>query len=410
MKISDEERRNIERRYNAMKPYLSNERLKRIFAASEAKIIGHGGRKILSEITGLTDATISRGIYEIDNPETVDHTSIRAKGGGRKTIEEVQPGTEAALKKLLDESTCGSPESPLKWTKLSLHNVANALNDMGYSVSYKTVHALASKMGYSMQGNQKAIEGGSQHPDRDAQFEHISKTTKEFQEKEQPVISVDTKKKENVGNYKNGGKEWRPKGNPIEVNVHDFQDKELGAVRPYGVYDISKNEAWVNVGTDKDTAEFAVESIRKWWYKMGSICYPDAKQLLITADGGGSNSSRSRLWKHEIQKLANELQIEISVCHYPPGTSKWNKIEHRLFSYISHNWRGRPLVSHEVIVNLISSTKTKTGLIVNCELDENKYEKGIKISDKEMAAINIKRNEFHGEDWNYTIKPQNTTG
>ena len=267
------------------------------------------------------------------------------------------------------------------------------------------MHRLLSEMNYSMQGNMKMMEGNSQHVDRDEQFKHINKRVEEFQAKGQPVISVDTKKKELIGNYKNGGKEYRHKGDPRKVNAHDFENKDLGSVRPYGVYDIANNEGWINVGTDKDTAMFAVESIRKWWYTMGKENYPCASDLLITADGGGSNSSRGRLWKIELQKLSTEIGIAVSVCHFPPGTSKWNKVEHRLFAYISQNWRGRPLESHEVVVNLIGSTKTKTGLNVRCVLDLNKYEKGIKISDEQMSALNISQNDFCG-NWNYTIKPK----
>lgn len=401
--ISELEERNISERYTRIKPFLYNEQLKRVFAAAEARIIGYGGISILNRITGIDRETISKGLKEIESDDNADKTRIRAVGGGRKKLEEIDPQVKEDLEKLMDSSTCGSPESALKWTKKSLHNIEEELNKIGHEISHTTVYRLLSEMDYSMQGNQKAIEGNSQHADRNEQFEYINSMVKEYQDKEQPVISVDTKKKELIGNYKNGGKEYCPKGQPKKVNGHDFEDEKLGSVRPYGVYDIKKNQGWVNIGTDKDTAMFAVESIRKWWYTMGKENYPNATELLITADGGGSNSSRTRLWKYELQKLSSELDINITVCHYPPGTSKWNAIEHRMFSYISQNWRGRPLESHEVIINLIGSTTTKKGLNIRCELDTNKYEKGIKIDDEQMERINIIRNNFHGE-WNYTIK------
>ena len=316
----------------------------------------------------------------------------------------INPEIKEKLEKIMDSSTCGSPESALKWTKKSLHNIEEELKKMGYEVSHTTVHRLLTELDYSMQGNQKAIEGNSQHPDRNEQFEHINCKVKEFQNKGQPVISVDTKKKELVGNYKNGGKEHCPKGEPTKVNGHDFEDKTKGSVRPYGVYDRQNNQGWVNIGTDKDTAQFAVESIRRWWHTLGHDNYPNASAILITADGGGSNGSRVKLWKYELQKLATELKLDISVCHYPPGTSKWNLIEHRMFSYISQNWRGRPLESHEVIINLIGSTTTKKGLNIKCMLDKNTYEKGIKITDEQLESINITRDAVLG-NWNYTIKP-----
>lgn len=397
-------KRLIEERYKAMKPFLVNEQLKRVFAASEAKAIGYGGITILHEITGLNRQTIKRGLEEIENADDLDLTRIRKEGGGRKRIEEVHEGIKERLEELLNSSTCGDPQSALKWCKKSLHNLADELTKEGYPVSHMTVHSMLNEMGYSMQGNRKAIEGNSQHPDRNEQFLIINQKVNEFQDKELPVISIDTKKKELVGNYMNDGREYSPKGEPTEVNGHDFEDKKKGSVRPYGVYDITNKQGWVNVGTDKDTAEFAAESIRRWWYKIGSINYPDSKEMLITADGGGSNSSRTRLWKYELQKLVDEINVEISVCHYPPGTSKWNKIEHQMFSHISQNWRGRPLISHEVIINLIGSTTTKKGLKIECELDENKYKAGIKITDEQMDSINIVRYEKLG-NWNYTIKP-----
>jgi transposase len=401
--ISEQEMNNIQLRYEAIKPYLTNEQIRRAYVAAEAKVIGRGGVAIMNRITGINRATITSGVNELKNSQEIDTSRIRRRGGGRKKLEDINPDIKNDLIALLESSTCGNPESPLKWTKKSLHNLKDELQAMGYSVSHMTVHRLLKELGYSMQGNQKALEGNSQHPDRNEQFEHINSTVKCYQEKNQPVISVDTKKKELVGNYLNKGQEYHPIGQAPQVNCHDFEDKETGSVRPYGVYDIKNNEGWVNVGTDKDTATFAVESIRRWWYSMGCKSYPDATELLITADGGGSNGSRIRLWKYELQKLANELQIDISVCHFPPGTSKWNYIEHKMFAHISHNWRGRPLESHDVIINLIGHTKTKAGLTINCALDSNKYEKGIKISDEQMEQINLVKHSFCG-NWNYTIK------
>jgi hypothetical protein len=309
------------------------------------------------------------------------------------------------LERLVEPVTRGDPESPLRWTCKSLRKLAAELNGMGHRTSQHLVAQLLHDLGYSLQANRKTLEGAS-HPDRDAQFGHINDQVQGFQASGDPVISVDTKKKELVGDFKNGGREWRPQGQPEEVRVHDFVIKELGKVSPYGVYDVAKNAGWVSVGVDHDTATFAVESIRRWWNSMGRTEYPGAKRLLITADGGGSNGSRIRLWKVELQKLANETGLPISVCHLPPGTSKWNKIEHRLFAYISQNWRGKPLVSHEVIVNLIAATTTKTGLSVRCQLDTNAYPAGQKVSDQEMALIQIQQDDFHGE-WNYTILPAN---
>lgn len=401
--ISEQEEKNIAERYKLIKPFLYNEQQRRVFAASEASVIGRGGITMLSRITGLDRETISRGLKEIENSESIDISRIRAVGGGRKKIEEVEPKIKEELEKLMVSSTCGNPESALKWTKKSLHNIEDELKSMGYEISHTTVYRLLKELDYSMQGNQKAIEGNSQHPDRNEQFEHINSKVKEFQDKGQPVISVDTKKKELIGNFKNNGKEYLPKGQPIKVNGHDFEDKNKGSVRPYGVYDIKNNQGWVNIGTDKDTAMFAVESIRRWWYTLGYENYPKATEILITADGGGSNGSRIKLWKYELQKLANEINLDITVTHYPPGTSKWNLIEHRMFSYISQNWRGRPLESHEVIINLIGSTTTKKGLTIKCALDENTYEKGIKISDEQMSSVNLIKDDVLG-NWNYTIK------
>jgi len=339
------------------------------------------------------------------NDEMVETERIHRPGGGRKRTVDTDPTLRSDLEKLVDPTTRGEPNSPLRWTCKSTRKLAAALNEMGHYTSERMVCKLLHEMGYSLQANRKTQEGSS-HPDRNAQFEYISKTVQMFQKDEQPVISVDTKKKELVGDFKNVGQEWQPKKAPEPVRVYDFPDKELGKVSPYGVYDMALNNAWVNVGTDHDTAAFAVESIRGWWYSMGRKTYPEAKRLLITADGGGSNSSRSRLWKTELQRLSNETGLSITVCHFPPGTSKWNKIEHRLFSYISQNWRGKPLVSHETIVNLIANTTTSAGLTVQAQLDQNKYPKGIKISDEELAQVNLKQKPFHGQ-WNYTISPNN---
>ena len=327
---------------------------------------------------------------------------IRRTGAGRKSLKKKDKSLLDALKYLVETGTMGDPESPLLWTTQSLRKLAATLQANGHKVGHVTVGTLLAEQGYSLQGNKKTLEGTS-HPDRDAQFQFIAARTKSNQEEGQPVISVDTKKKEIVGLYKNGGKAYRPKGDPVKVKVHDFMDKELGKVAPYGVYDLTSNEAWVNVGTDHDTSVFAVESIRRWWYVMGRERYPDAKRLMITADSGGSNGARVRLWKVELQKFANETGLEIFVSHFPPGTSKWNKIEHRLFSAISLNWRGRPLVSHEVIVSLIENTTTRTGIKVRASLDMNQYPNGIKVADAEMKSLCYHPDSFHGE-WNYFIK------
>lgn len=327
---------------------------------------------------------------------------IRRAGAGRKAVKETDETLLDALRNLVENGTMGDPESPLLWTTQSLRTLAAILRTNGHNVGHVTIGNLLAEQGYSLQGNKKNLEGMF-HPDRDAQFQFIAARAKDHQKNGQPVISVDTKKKELVGPYKNTGKSYRPKGEPVKVNVHDFKDKELGKVAPYGVYDLANNDAWVNVWTDHDTAAFAVESIRRWWYMMGKTRYPDATQLMITADSGGSNGARVRLWKVELQKLANETGLEIQVSHFPPGTSKWNKIEHRLFSAISLNWRGQPLVSHEVIINLIESTTTSTGLKVRASLDTNHYPKGIKVQDVEMKALSFHPESFHG-DWNYSIK------
>lgn len=392
----------IKQRFDTMSPFF-NERQRRLFAAAEATSYGEGGIREVAKALGMSESTVRRGVAELENPESIEPQRVRRPGGGRKRTVDTDPTLRSDLEKLLESTTRGEPQSPLRWTCKSTHNLANELTAMGHQTSNRMVYELLQEMGYSLQANRKTQEGGS-HPDRNKQFEHINEQVQAFQEKGQPVISVDTKKKELVGDFKNAGQEWRPKGDPEHVRVHDFVIPELGKVAPYGVYDIGRNDAWVNVGTDHDTATFAIASIRGWWSSMGKEAYPEATQLLITADGGGSNSSRSRLWKRELQNLANETGLSVHVCHFPPGTSKWNKVEHRLFSQITQNWRGKPLTSHDVVVNLIANTSTTKGLKVRCNLDTNRYEKGIKVSDDELAQVNLKRNDFHGE-WNYEIAP-----
>lgn len=398
----------ITARYRTLEGVL-DERQRRLYAAAEAKVLGHGGVKRVHEATGVARGSILAGLKELEQEPkdlTVDGRRIRRPGAGRKKLVEQDPGVREALGRLVEPVTRGDPELPLRWTCKSLMQLARELNGHGHTISHVSVGALLKELGYSLQGNRKTLEGGD-HPDRNAQFEYINGKVEAALSAEQPVISVDTKKKELVGQYKNGGKEWRPQGQPEDVKVHDFVDKELGRANPYGVYDLGNNSAWVSVGTDHDTASFAVATIRSWWLAMGKALYPGAKELLITADGGGSNGSRVRLWKLELQRLADELSIPIRISHFPPGTSKWNKIEHRLFSFISLNWRGKPLVSHEVIVNLIAATTTRRGLTVRAELDPTLYPKGVKVSDEEFAAICLTRDEFHGE-WNYVITPSTT--
>jgi len=374
--------------------------------ATESKVLGHGGIGIVSKLTGVSRTTISAGLRELKNPDLIDTNRIRKKGGGRKKEVEKLPGIVKELEKLIEPALRGEPDSPLMWTSKSLRKLSVELKLKGFNVSHKLVGEILKANGFSLQANRKTDEGKG-HPDRNAQFEHIHLKVKDFQENNQPVISVDAKKKELVGNFKNNGKEWHKEKEPEKVKVYDFLSDAEGKAIPYGVYDLSQNNGWVSVGIDHDTAEFAVETIKKWWTKMGKPTYPNAERLLITADGGGSNSSRSRLWKKEIQKLSNETGLIIDVCHFPPATSKWNKIEHRLFSYISQNWRGKPLVSYQAIVSLIASTKTEKGLEVTCELDTRTYDTGIKITDAEMEIINLEKNDFHGE-WNYKIKPNQT--
>ena len=387
-------------------PHL-NEKQRRILAAAEARSLGYGGVQKISEFTGLSRPTIYRGLHDLDETtgKKADITRVRNPGGGRKRISEVHPDLLAALEDLIEPSTRGDPESSLRWTCKSVRTLALELKKQGFSVSYPTVASILHEQEYSLQANRKTSEGKADHPDRDLQFRHINKQVNKFLSQSIPVVSVDTKKKELVGNYKNDGKNWRKKGEYQSVLSHDFPDPKVPKAVPYGVYDIGDNTGWVNVGIDADTAEFAVESIRQWWRRLGKKKYSKAGALMICADSGGSNAHRSHLWKRELQKLANQLKITISVCHFPPGTSKWNKIEHRLFSYITMNWRGHPLVSYETVINLIASRKTKTGLQVKARLDKKTYERGIKVPKKELDLINIKRDKFHGE-WNYSISPQ----
>ena len=396
----------VETKYRALAA-LMDERMRRQWAAAEARAYGWGGLQAVSAVIRMSPNTIRKGLAELaareKNPQAPVDPYLRRKGGGRKRRSEADPGLQEALEWLVEPLTRGDPESPLRWTCKSTTHLAEELSRLGHPVSPRTVGRLLNADGYSLQSNRKTQEGES-HPDRNAQFEFINLAVKQFQRRRQPVISVDTKKKELVGPFKNGGREWQPKGEPEQVRVHDFLDKELGKAIPYGVFDLSENQGWVSVGIDHDTAQFAAQAIRRWWKKMGARRYRNARELLITADGGGSNASRSRLWKVALQDLARQLEIPIQVCHFPPGTSKWNKIEHRMFSHITQNWRGRPLVSHEVIIQLIANTTTKTGLKIYAELDSGFYPIGIKVSDAELATLNLKRADFHG-DWNYTLLP-----
>ncbi|MGH7861755.1 MAG: ISAzo13 family transposase [Candidatus Dormibacteraceae bacterium] len=392
----------IKRRFDVLAPVL-DERMRRLVAAAEARAIGWGGVTAVARATGVSRRAIGEGLQELSEAPEGTKRRVRREGAGRKKVVATDPTLLGDLERLVEPVTRGDPESPLRWTCKSVRKLATELRAMGHRTSHGLVAGLLRELGYSLQANRKVREGGD-HPDRDAQFRHINEQAEAFQASGDPVISVDTKKKELVGDFKNGGREWRPEGDPEEVRVHDFVIPELGKVSPYGVYDVARDAGWVNVGTDHDTATFAVESIRRWWTSMGRLAYPRAARLLITADGGGSNGSRVRLWKVELQKLADETGLAISVSHLPPGTSKWNKIEHRLFSFISQNWRGKPLVSHEVIVNLIAATTTKTGLTVRCELDRNAYPAGRKVSDEELAQVRLQHADFHGE-WNYMIHP-----
>ena len=393
----------IRQRFEALDPVL-DEQARRRFAAAEANALGRGGVTLVSNVTGIARSTINRGIAEIAQNRSAGVGRVRRPGGGRKSKTQEDPTLLVDLQKLLEASTRGDPMSPLLWTSKSLDKLCAALSDMGHEVCPNVVAKLLRKLGYSLQSNRKTREG-SKHPDRDAQFQYLDARMKEHVSEQSPVISVDTKKKELVGDFKNGGRELRLKASPEQVRVHDFIDPELGRAVPYGIYDIADNKGWVSVGVDHDTAAFAVNTIRTWWRTMGRARYPAAKRLMITADGGGSNGARVRLWKIELQKLVDEIGIPVTVCHLPPGTSKWNKIEHRLFSFITKNWRGKPLVSHQAIVQLIGATTTAKGLEVRAELDTNTYPAGVKVSDAEMATLAIERHDFHGE-WNYTLRPR----
>lgn len=410
MLIEDSIIESIRIRFNKL-AWTLDERMRRLFAAAEASALGRGGITKVAQATGVSRRAIHVGLQELsDLKEPVENSPkrIRKKGAGRKSVIQTDVGLMSALEKLVEPMTRGDPESPLRWTCKSLRTLAGELAANGHPVSYPVVGDLLHELGYSLQANRKVLEGAD-HPDRNAQFEFISEQTTQQLMAGNPVISVDTKKKELVGAYKNNGTTWCPEGKPEQVKVHDFVDKALGRANPYGVYDVGSNTGWVSVGTDHDTASFAVETIRRWWGTMGKQCYPAASELMITADGGGSNGSRVRLWKMELQRLADEIRIPIHVSHLPHGTSKWNKIEHRLFSYISMNWRGQPLVSHEVIINLIAGTTTRKGLKVHAELDDSLYPAGIKVSDDEFKQIHLTRNTFHGE-WNYRIDPRSIVG
>ena len=399
----------IEAKFQALSGRLDEASL-RLWTAVEARSLGRGGISAVTKATGFSRTTIHAGLAELNTGARVPVTPpgtrprIRAPGGGRKKLTSKDARLLDDLDALVEPTARGDPVSPLRWTCKSTRRLAEELRAQGHEVSQRTVCDLLTQMNYSLQSPRKTREGG-QHADRDAQFMHIARTVSDYQATSDPVISVDTKKKELIGDFKNGGREWQPQGQPETVRVHDFVDPELGKVAPYGVYDLTNNAGWVSVGIDHDTAEFAVESIRRWWCEMGEASYPQARRLLITADGGGSNGHRVRLWKRELQRLADELNLTIQVCHFPPGTSKWNKIEHRMFCHITANWRGRPLVSRQVVVNLIGNTRTREGLQIKAALDENTYTKGIKVSDEELASLALERDEFHGE-WNYRFRPR----
>jgi len=401
--------RQIKTRYRALEA-LMDERMRRRWAATEAQTYGRGGVSAVSSATGMSRNTIRKGLAELaarkKKPRAPVDARIRQKGGGRKRLTETDPGLAQALDRLVEPTTRGDPMSPLRWTCKSTMNLAEALRRQGHAVGAWTVGAMLREAGYSLQGNRKTKEGGS-HPARNAQFEYINVSVERFQQRGQPVISVDTKKKELVGPFKNGGREWQPKGEPEEVVIHDFVDEQLGKVIPYGVFDLSLNEGWVSVGIDHDTAQFAVRAIGRWWQKWGRNVIPEPENCWSLLTGGGSNGSRCRLWKVALQDLATRLGFPVHVRHFPPGTSKWNKIEHRMFSHITQNWRGRPLVSHEVIINLIANTRTQTGLRIRAELDPGKYPTGIKVTDAQLNALNLKQAELHG-DWNYAIFPRRT--
>jgi len=393
----------VRRKYDLLSPTL-NERSRRLWAGAEARALGRGGIALVQRATGLAFNTIHRGMRELEAAELLAPDRVRLPGGGRKRVTDIHPELGEVLDRLVEPLSRGDPESPLRWTCKSTRRLAAELRERGYGVSHTFVASLLAERGYSLQANRKTQEG-THHPDRNAQFAHIAGQVAARLEAGQPAISVDSKKKELVGNFKNGGREWRPQGPPTAVNVHDFPDPNRGKAIPYGVYDLARNQGWVSVGVDHDTATFAVTTIRRWWREMGCKSYPQARSLLIIADSGGSNGARVRLWKWELQRLADRLGMPISVCHLPPGTSKWNKIEHRLFSFISGNWRGQPLLTHATIVNLIAGTTTATGLTVRCVLDTGGYPAKQQVTDAQMARVRLTPDPFHG-DWNYTIFPR----
>ncbi|MBI2922465.1 MAG: ISAzo13 family transposase [Planctomycetes bacterium] len=399
MQFGDED---LRRKMHVMLPIL-DERARRLYAAAEARSLGRGGISAVARVSGMTRVTIRKGMAELESGASPGEGRIRRMGGGRKRAVDHDPELRTALQRLVAPVTRGDPRNSLRWTSLSTRHLAKALQKSGHATSHRMVAVLLHEMGFSLQANRKTRDGAS-HPDRDAQFQYISRCASVQMAAGQPVISVDTKKKELVGDFKNGGREWRPKGDPEKVRVHDFMIEELGKVSPYGVYDLARNQGWVSLGVTHDTAAFAVASIGRWWSQMGRAAYPKARTLLVTADGGGSNGTRNRLWKWELQKLADKTGLAISVCHLPPGTSKWNKIEHRMFCFITQNWRGRPLLTHAAIVSLIAGTETSTGLKIRCQLDRRDYPAGIKVSDAQLASIHLEPSEFHGE-WNYTIWP-----
>jgi len=411
-KVRAEKQKRIRERYDRLKAFL-DERSRRLWAANEAVAFGQGGIRAVAEALGMSPRTVMDGSRELKSDGGAEEKTVapgrqRRPGGGRKRLIEHQPEVVKAIEAIVDPATRGDPMTPLKWTSKSLSKISVELKQQGWSASPKTVGRILSEdLKYSLQGLKKTKEGTKQHPDRDAQFQYLSQQCRDFQQRGQPVISVDAKKKELIGDFKNGGREWHPQGKPEPVRTHDFEDKELGKGIPYGVFDTSRNQGWVSVGVDHDTAEFAVSSIRNWWTHMGRSAYPQARELLITADAGGSNGYRIRLWKRELQKLADETGLTLTVCHFPPGTSKWNKIEHRMFCHITANWRGRPLSSLEVTVNLIAGTTTQKGLTIQAGLDLGSYEKGIEVSEEEMSRVQLKPADFHGE-WNYTITSRNS--
>jgi len=404
MRVAEGFEESLAAKFHVLFPHL-DERQRRLLMGAEAQALGHGGIRLVARGAGGREATVALGVRELDSGEEPLGRARRA-GGGRKRVADLDRRLRPALLALVEPDMRGDPMSPLRWTTKSTRKLAEELTRQGHRISADTVGDLLREEGFSLQGNAKTLEG-KQHPDRDAQFRHINEQVREYQATKDPVVSVDAKKKELVGEFKNGGREWRPAGEPVQVDTHDFPDRELGKAIPYGVYDLTADTGWVSVGTDHDTAAFAVASIRRWWQSCGAVAYPHARRLLITADAGGSNGYRTKAWKTELAALAAETGLPITVCHLPPGTSKWNKIEHRLFSHITMNWRGRPLASHEVIVNSIAATTTRTGLTVRAELDPGSYPTGVEISDAQVAAIPLVRNRFHG-DWNYTIHPRPT--